>query len=189
MDKFSKLTPGKEQTEEKDDILYQDDHLKVINHDDDWKILKSKDGVIVIPYLIELNQIVIRQEHIPSYKYADGQDFHLALIGGGIEEGESPEEALLRELQEEGGIVLRDNFKIEFEKPLYIAKYSCDKFYPCILPLNEADYHEIMVKGDGSKYEDMSQTGKIDIKYLSSLNASDVITEYMLEKFKRYLNQ
>jgi len=186
MEQFSKLKPGK-LTSEEDKVIFKDGHMSIIKYDG-WNILKEKDGIICIPYLIELNQIIIRQEYIPSYKYADGQDYHLALVGGGIEPGESPEEALLRELQEEGGIVLRDNFHIEFEKPLFVGKSTSNKYYPCILPLTENDYHEVMVKGDGSRYEQMSQTAKIDIKYLNSLNASDVITEYMLDKFKKYLN-
>lgn len=185
MEKFSKMKVDKSPQEDK--IVYKDDHLSIINFDD-WNILKEKDGVICIPYLIESNQIVIRQEYIPSYKYADGQENHLALVGGGIEAGETPEVALLRELQEEAGIVLRQDFRIEFDKPLYIGKHSCGKFYSLILPLNESDYHEIVIKGDGSRFEDMATTAKINVKYLNSLNTSDVITEYMLEKLKRYLN-
>jgi len=185
MEKFSKIKVDK--PTEGDKVVYKDDYMSIINFDD-WNILKEKDGVICIPYLIESNQIVIRQEYIPSYKYADGQENHLSLVGGGIEAGETPESALLRELQEEAGIVLRDNFRVEFDKPLYIGKHSCGKFYSCILPLNENDYHEIVIKGDGSKFENMATTAKINVKYLSSLNASDVTTEYMLEKLKRYLN-
>ena len=186
MEQFSKLKLGK-LTSEEDKVIFKDGHMSIIKYDG-WNILKEKDGIICIPYLIELNQIIIRQEYIPSYKYADGQDYHLALVGGGIEPGESPEEALLRELQEEGGIVLRDNFQIEFDKPLFVGKSTSNKYYPCILPLTENDYHEVVVKGDGSRYEQMSQTAKIDIKYLNSLNASDLITQYMIDKFKKYLN-
>ena len=36
--------------------------------------------------------------------------------------------------------------------------------------------------------EKMSTTAKIDIKYLSSLNCSDIVTEFMVQKFKSYLN-
>lgn len=186
MEKFSKLKSNK-MTSNEDEIIYSDDHIEIINYDD-YKIVKQQDGVICIPYLIETNQIIIRQEYIPSYKYADGQDFHLALVGGGIEQGETPEIAILRELQEEAGLVLRDNFKIEFEKPLFIAKHSSAKCYPCIITLTENDYHEVMIKGDGTKFENMAKTGKVDVKYLNSLNASDIITEYMLDKFKKYVN-
>ena len=59
---------------------------------------------------------------------------------------------------------------------------------PCILPLTENDYHEIVIKGDGSRAESLSQTVKVDVKYLNSLNTSDVLTELMLIKFKEYLN-
>jgi ADP-ribose pyrophosphatase YjhB (NUDIX family) len=187
MNKFSKLKPEGLVKKEEDDILFQNDYLKILNYED-YTVVSEKDGVICIPYLIETNQIIVREEYIPSYKYASGQEYHLALVGGGIEMGETPEEALLRELQEEGGIVLREDFKIEFDKPLFVAKHTSTRYFPCILTLTENDYHEIMIKGDGTKFEDMSKTGKIDVKYLNSLNSSDVITELMLEKLKRHLN-
>ena len=73
-------------------------------------------------------------------------------------------------------------------KPLFIGKHSSCKYYPCILTLTENDYHEVVVKGDGSRVENMAHVAKVDIKYINSLNASDLVTEYMLEIFKRYIN-
>jgi 8-oxo-dGTP pyrophosphatase MutT (NUDIX family) len=185
--KFTKLNPDKPNSQNKDKLVYKDFAIQIYDYDD-WRFVKQKDGVICIPYLIETNQIIVRQEYIPSYKYVDGHDYHLHLVGGGIELGETPELALLRELQEEAGLVLRDNFNIEFDKPLFVAKHCSARYFPCILPLNENDYHEIVIKGDGTKFEQMAQTVKLDLKYLNSLNSSDVITELMLEKLKRYLN-
>lgn len=185
MEKFSKIK--KQITKDKEEDLFKNDHISVIDHDG-WTMVKEKDGIVCIPYLIESNQIIIRQEYIPPYKYVDGQEFHLSLVGGGIEQGETPEEALLREIQEEAGLVLRDNFKIEFMKPLFISKLSTSKCHMCILTLTENDYHEIAIKGDGTKFEDMAKVAKIDIKYLASLNSSDIVTEYMLEMFRKYVN-
>jgi 8-oxo-dGTP pyrophosphatase MutT (NUDIX family) len=187
MKKFTNIRPEEEKKFVKDDVLYNDEFLKVVKYED-WSVLTGKDGVICIPYLIELNQFIIRQEYVPSFKYSEGQELHLSCVGGAIEMGESTEVALLRELQEEAGIVLRDNFQIEFDKPLYLGKFSSMKCYPCILPLTENDYHEIAIRGDGTRAEKLSKTAKIDVKYLSSLNASDITTEYMLMKFKEYLN-
>jgi 8-oxo-dGTP pyrophosphatase MutT (NUDIX family) len=187
MKKFTNLKPEVSKLFKSDEVLYSDDHIKLIQYED-WSVLAGKDAVVCIPYLIELNQFIIRQEYIPSFKYSDGIDYHLACVGGGIELGEDPETALLRELQEEAGLVLRDSYKIEFDKPLYLGKYTSMRVIPCILPLTENDYHEIVIKGDGSRAESLSQTVKVDVKYLNSLNTSDVLTELMLIKFKEYLN-
>ena len=187
MKKFTNLRPEEEKKIQKDDLLYKDDYLKVVKFED-WSILSGKDGVVCIPYLIETNQFIIRQEYLPPFKYAEGQEMHLACVGGAIEMGETPEEALLREIQEEAGLVLRDSYRIEFDKPLFIGKFTSIKVYPCILPLTENDYHEIAIKTDGTRCEKLSQTAKIDVKFLKKLNTSDIMTEYMLMKFKDYLN-
>lgn len=187
MKKLSNLKPETDKNYSKDNILYKDDFIKVIKYKD-WSIVSEKDCVLCIPYLIETNQFIIRQEHVPTYMYVDGQEFHLSIVGGGIEKGESPEVAMLRELEEEAGIVLRNDFKIDFDKPLFVCKTFTNKYHMAIIPLNEGDYHEVVIKGDGSMNEKMSKTAKLDIKYINTLNTSDIITELMLQKFKKYLN-
>ncbi len=187
MEKFSKLKPKNEFEESEDKVLYDGgDRCKVIDYED-WSIVKSKDAVVCIPYFIESNQLILRYEYIPTFKYVDGQEFHVTLVCGGIETGETPDKAILRELEEEAGIVLREDYQLEPLKPFFVSKASTNKYYPYLIPLNEKDYHEVVAKGDGSKEESISKSVKVDAKYIDSLNASDLITDYMLMKLKEYL--
>lgn len=187
MDKFSKLKLKNEFNDSKEKVIFSNDDLKVVKVED-WNVVKEKDIVVCIPYLIETNQIVLRYEYIPSFKYVDGQEYHVTVVAGSIETGETVEKALLRELEEEAGIVIREDFKLEDMKPLFISKGSINKYYPYIITLNERDYHEVIAKGDGSRAEKMSKSVKVNIKYINSLNTSDLITDYMLLKLKEYLN-
>lgn len=185
MEKFSNIKPKDKL--KKEEVLFKGEGFKVVQFEE-WPIIDKKDFVICIPYLMEENKFIIREEYIPSYKYKEGQQMHLACVGGRIEKGETPEEALIRELQEEAGIVLRDGVRIEFDKPLFVGKESTQKFYPCILPLMQKDFDEISIYGDGSLLEKMSNTAKVEKRFVNSMLPSDVITEFMLLKLKSFLN-
>ncbi len=187
MEKFSRLKTKNVFKEGKENVLYSDKSIKVIDFED-WSIIKEKDLVVCIPYLIESNEIIMRYEYIPTYKYVDGQEYHLTLVGGQVEKDETIENAMLRELEEEAGIVINENYKLEQLKPLYMTKGNTTKVYPFIIPLNEREFKEIVATTDGSKVEKMSKPVKISAKFINSLKTSDLITDYMLLKLKEYMN-
>lgn len=187
MDKFSQIKSKSKDKEKDDDVLFSNDYMDIVDYEG-WTIVKECDFVVCIPCLMESNQIIMRYEYIPTFKYVDGQEHHLTVLSGCIEGAESKETTLLRELEEEAGIVLRPGYKIEFMKPLFVSKSHTSKYHPCILSLSEKDYHEVIAKGDGSKEEKNSKSVKLDSKFLNSINSSDLITEYMVNEVKKYLN-
>ena len=187
MQKFSSSNRKHTERKKDEEVVYDSGELKVIKFQN-YNIIKEKDGVVCIIYLINENKVILRQEYVPSFLYADGQEYHISLVGGGIEKGETPEEALLREIQEEAGIVIRNDFKLEIEPPLYPCKSHANKYYYSLITLTDNDYHEVMVKGDGSKLEDMSKAVKIDVKYIKHLQVSDMVTQFVIDKMLAHLN-
>ena len=79
MDKFSKIGRSKTSAEDKDEVLYSGERFKIVKYDG-WSIIKEPNYVSCIIYLIEMNQIVLRHEYIPTYKYNEGQDYHITCI-------------------------------------------------------------------------------------------------------------
>lgn len=183
MEKFTKLRKKKVK---EDKPLYQDDWIKVIKFED-WTMVEGTDSIVCVPILMDNNQVVLRREYIPSYKKRNGDEYYLHVISGTIEEGESKEECLRRELVEEAGIVLRDNVSVSFEDPLFMSKGCINQYNICILPLYIDDYYEVEAKGDGSRAEKLSNSVKVYNYNISDLEASDVITELCLMKIKQII--
>lgn len=176
-----KTTIAKENTES--NILYESNIFKIISYDN-WEIIDEKDCVICVPIFIESNKVAFRSEYIPTFKYKDKKETFLSPIMGIIEDNETPEQALKRELEEEAGIVLRENVKINFETPLFISKGNASKAHICFLYLSSVHYDMVQVVGDGSITEEKSSTFVINKNMINSLISSDILTSYIIERLK-----
>jgi 8-oxo-dGTP pyrophosphatase MutT (NUDIX family) len=186
--KFSKIED--KEVEEKDDIVYRGNYLNVVNHND-WEIISEPHMVAILPYLKDDGMVLLRHEFIPSYQYyyKDIDDYNgithfLTSVTGVVDKGESIENALRRELYEETGIVLSNLYKIEIGKNLFLSKGNISQYHICLLELNYNDYKITQPKGDGSKEEDMSKTIKVNISDLEDIRTHDLITDYLITKFR-----
>ena len=185
MEKFTKMS--KKKKKKGDNILWTNDWVKVVKYED-WTIVEGNDSIVCVPILVDENQVVLRHEYIPTYKKKDGKEYYLNVLAGTIDEGETPEQCLRRELVEEAGIVLRESVPITFEAPLYVSKGCNTQYHICILPLYRDDYYETHAKGDGTRAEKLSKSVKVNMYNMEDLIASDTITELMLMKVKKHLN-
>ena len=60
MEKFSKLSKKKTKNVVDEPIIFENEHLKITKYED-WVIVEEPSVVACLPYLIEYNQIVVRQ--------------------------------------------------------------------------------------------------------------------------------
>jgi 8-oxo-dGTP pyrophosphatase MutT (NUDIX family) len=176
MRKFSNIKTAKVQ----DDALYKGNYLKVIDLEG-WEIVEEKDMVICVPYLVNQNKVILRLEDIPPYKkrFKNEQKF-FTVMSGCIEEGESKEDTLKRELEEECGIQLLPHARFEFMQPLMVSKGNIAQFNICLLAISDNDYVEVKAKGDGSKHEVNSGIVKINARDMGRVRCADIITSYTL---------
>lgn len=181
MEKFSKTKRDKTDKE-----LYKDDYIALKEYEG-WTILEESDSVVCIPFLIETNEFIIREEFIPSYKKSSGGDMHVVCVSGTVEDNEDISDALKRELEEEVGFILSDNYKFDFET-IFKWKTSSSKYHLAIVPLTIYDYGETFAKGDGSEAEKRSKSIRVNIKYLNMIRPADTITSLLIYKLKSYLN-
>ena len=187
MEKFTKSIRKKSKDKIEEPIIFENEWMKITNFEDNI-IIEQSATVVCIPYIIEYNQFIVRHEYIPAFKKLEGDDYYLTCVAGSVEVGETNEQALKRELEEEAGIVLRDGYQFEFERPLFSSKASTAQFHYCIVPLTENDYHEISTPtGDGSYNESISKSVKVDVKYINHVKPSDLITELLISRLKKYL--
>jgi 8-oxo-dGTP pyrophosphatase MutT (NUDIX family) len=191
MDKFSNIQKGKKkevQPEEK--TLYKGDVINIKGYKE-WEFVKENDMVAVIPYLRDESCIILRHEWVPTYQYhyRKHNDYKkvthfLTTLTGSVEEGESLENTVRRELYEEAGIVLSNMYEIEMDKHLFLSKGNVSQYHTCIVELRYNDFRLSPPKGDGSYGESISNSVKISLGDLDEIKTHDLITEYMITKFK-----
>jgi 8-oxo-dGTP pyrophosphatase MutT (NUDIX family) len=183
MEKFTKHQ--KNNQELKPELKY-DGYLKILSYKD-GEMVDQPDMVIILPYLKDSDSILIRVEPIPSHELAFPEantDKFITIISGTMEEGETPEQTVRRELYEEAGIVLSSVKNLNIETPVALSKGNKAKYYCCYIELGKSEYKQTVAPGDGTNSENNSRTISIPVKDIEQLNTYDLITRYMLTKFK-----
>lgn len=190
MQKFSKIQNEPQIAPKNAATLWQGSHLKVLALDE-WEVVAEKDMVVALPYFVERNEVMVRAEQVPPYQYREPAHQHfLTLMSGSVEDGESPEQALRRELREEMGIVLTDRFKPEMLGQFMVSKGNTARYHIYILPLMQQHYQQVPATTDGSRSEKKSSNVMVSTRKLKNLSPVDLVTAYVVGAFvaKHQLN-
>lgn len=191
MDKFSNIQKGeKKEVDTGIKSLYKGDYISVIGYKD-YEFVKENDVVVILPYLRDESSIILRHEWVPTYQYFyrnhneyKSVSHFLTVMSGTVEPGETLVNTVRREIYEEAGVVLANNYDIEISKSMFMSKGNTSLYHICMLELRYNDFRLTAPKGDGSLGEKMSNSVKIGLGDIDDLRTHDLITEYMLTKFK-----
>jgi ADP-ribose pyrophosphatase YjhB (NUDIX family) len=194
MEKFTKIKKTQEiQSQKENEMAYDGKYIKV-KVDDDWEYTIESDCVVCLVYIKDEGYVIMRSEPVPPWSYNQRNNtqklsgLFLTLISGTIEDGETPQGCLRRELYEEAGIVMSEFKQLVIDDPVYRSKGSTGKYYTCLLELNYNDYKLVAAPGDGSKSEKMSKTIKISVADLDNIKVNDMISKYLIDKMKNEYN-
>ena len=191
MNKFSKVLNGEVKiNKEETELKYDGTYLKVVGYNQS-EFVKEDDVVVVLPYLVDEASILLRSEYVPTYQYfyKNYNEYKhitnfLTVISGTVKTGESLKNTVRRELYEEAGVVLSSMYDFDIEKSMFMTKGNVSRYHVCILELRYNDFKVTTPPTDGTKSEKLSKTLKIGLGDLDELRTHDLITEYMLTKFK-----
>ena len=159
---------------DKFDILWKGEYVSVVSpKEHPYESLHEINGIMVIP--IAGNKIGIRKELCPPYLIKDetGKQFYYTVVSGGVEEGETPEEATVRELEEEAGITFESPKVIEVFREMPVCKSTDMRMTFFIY---EDDKYEVKEpEGDGTEYEDIAETIWITLEQFKKVIEQDNI--------------
>ena len=168
--------------------LFNGKFLDVINYKD-TEILDVKDKVAILPYFRDEATFLMRLEYTPAYQYKNRDKSnlkritnYLTIITGTIEEGETPEKTIRRELYEEGGIVLNNLYPFEVEGPYFMQKYSTGQVWVCLLELPVNSYRQIKPPTDGSEHEKLSKCIRVSVGDINQIVNNDLVSKYLITK-------
>jgi 8-oxo-dGTP pyrophosphatase MutT (NUDIX family) len=191
MNKFSNINRNQvKEQKQVDDTVFKGKYISIVSHNE-WEFVKENDVVIILPYLRDESCILLRHEYIPTYQYfyKNINDYKnitnfLTVMSGTMEKGQSIKNTIRRELHEEAGIVLSSLYDFDIEKSLFMSKGNVARYHICILELRYNDFRLTTPTTDGSFAEKNSKTIKVSLGDIDELRTHDLITDYVLNKFR-----
>lgn len=191
MIKFSNLNKieAENQKTEIKEIKYQGENLRVIQYNNHEFVVEPQ-NVAILVYLRDEGYLLMESSNIAGYQYFfkdvdnyKGITNFLTVITSQIEENETLNNCVRRKLAEIG-IVVSVNYELTLEKSLFVAPTNISVYQIFILELRYNDYKLIQPITDGDEMKKLNKTIKISLGDINEIRSHDLITEYMLTKFK-----
>lgn len=176
-------------------VLWAGDYVSVISpNDSPYEALFENDSVHVLPVDVETGEVFLREELCPPYSIKEEDESierWFTVISGGVENGETPEEAALREVREESGIRIADAeydlVPLTPERIPYMKATSARMtLYTLVLYKYEMDEPE----GDGTEYESKSETKTVPLSSIEEFLESsqcDYLLHAAVSKLKAFI--
>lgn len=158
-----------------DKTLWSNKWMAVKETDDDYTYIQDQSGKFVAVLGIAGNKIVGRFEEVPPHK--DG--IKLVSLTGGIEDGEKPADAVLRELKEESGISVKKDKLIDLGT-IRPSKGTNSTGYLYAVEVKEKK-GKFSGKGDGTEHEKKAYCKFVPLK--EALNSKDSILITMVARY------
>lgn len=138
-------------------FLWEGEYISIVSPENlPYEAVHGADCIIVLPYLKDTNQFVIRSETCPPYMIKDGivRKWYTTVTGA-IDNGEKPEEAMLRELREETGLY---NIEYTIDKVFNnIPIFKCLTMRAWIYFITIESFDLEQPEGDGTEMEEKSK--------------------------------
>lgn len=158
--------------------LHKSEFFELVKYNN-YEFIKGRPTIAVLPVLVADRKVILRQEYLPCWQYQEPhREMFLTSVTGCVEEDESLDTAVLRELREETGIIVTGEYKVLRGRTMYIGKHSNMTVTPFILLLSQ--YAEETPTGDGSEFEAKSKHMIVNLEEIDNYQVDDMVSNYLI---------